>query len=103
MRSYRSIIVTACAAVALAALPAGYFAPLEAAGIAVSELRQKTHIHGLAVDRTDSSQLLIATHHGLFRATTVRFTPVEGREGIVVGPWSAVPVGRGGGRGAAGA
>ncbi len=34
----------------------------------VSELPSKTHIHGLAVDRQDPSHLLIATHHGLFRA-----------------------------------
>jgi photosystem II stability/assembly factor-like uncharacterized protein len=34
----------------------------------VSELSQHTHIHGLAVDRQDPSKLLIATHHGLFRA-----------------------------------
>lgn len=33
-----------------------------------SDLAATTHIHGLAVDRTDPSYLLIATHHGLFRA-----------------------------------
>jgi photosystem II stability/assembly factor-like uncharacterized protein len=36
--------------------------------LAVSELPRHTHIHGLAVDRQDPSRLLIATHHGLFRA-----------------------------------
>jgi photosystem II stability/assembly factor-like uncharacterized protein len=36
--------------------------------IAVSELPRHTHVHGLAVDRQDPSKLLIATHHGLFRA-----------------------------------
>jgi hypothetical protein len=34
----------------------------------VSGLAAKTHIHGLAVDRGDPSYLLIATHHGLYRA-----------------------------------
>jgi len=34
----------------------------------VSELAHHTHIHGLAVDRKDPAYLLIATHHGLFRA-----------------------------------
>lgn len=34
----------------------------------VSEIPQHTHIHGLAVDRSDPSHLLIATHHGMFRA-----------------------------------
>jgi len=45
------------------------------AGLAVaqdmraSNLKEHTHIHGLAVDRNDPSQLLVATHHGLFRVT----------------------------------
>jgi photosystem II stability/assembly factor-like uncharacterized protein len=36
--------------------------------IPVHALRAHTHVHGLAVDRTDPTYLLIATHHGLFRA-----------------------------------
>lgn len=40
-----------------------------AAPVSVSELRDQTHIHGLAVDRQNPDQLLIATHHGLFRAS----------------------------------
>jgi photosystem II stability/assembly factor-like uncharacterized protein len=39
-----------------------------AESVPVSQLKQQTHIHGLAVDRQDSENLLIATHHGLFRA-----------------------------------
>lgn len=45
------------------------------AGLAVaqdvraSDLKEHTHIHGLAVDRNDPSQLLVATHHGLYRVT----------------------------------
>ena len=35
-----------------------------------------THVHGLAVDRTDSDRLLVATHHGLF-AVTVSTGAVE--------------------------
>ena len=45
-----------------------FVAQSEAAGVSASELNKSTHIHGLAVDRNDSSRLLIATHHGLFRA-----------------------------------
>jgi hypothetical protein len=33
----------------------------------LSSLRGHTHFHGLAVDRTDPSYLLLATHHGLYR------------------------------------
>lgn len=36
--------------------------------VSVSELQERTHIHGLAVDRRSPDQLLIATHHGLFRS-----------------------------------
>ncbi|MBL8580442.1 MAG: exo-alpha-sialidase [Mesorhizobium sp.] len=36
--------------------------------VSVSQLKESTHIHGLAVDREESQKLLIATHHGLFRA-----------------------------------
>jgi hypothetical protein len=39
-----------------------------AQSMSVAEIPQHTHIHGLAVDRRDPSRLLIATHHGLFRA-----------------------------------
>ena len=34
----------------------------------VTALLQATHIHGLAIDRSDSTRLLIATHHGLYAA-----------------------------------
>lgn len=40
-----------------------------AADISVAELVSRTHIHGLAFDRTDPNRLFIATHHGLFAAT----------------------------------
>ncbi|MFC5507614.1 F510_1955 family glycosylhydrolase [Bosea massiliensis] len=36
--------------------------------LSVTSLRATTHIHGLAVDREDPSRVLIATHHGLFKA-----------------------------------
>lgn len=36
--------------------------------VPVSQLARESHIHGLAVDRSDPAFLLIATHHGLFRA-----------------------------------
>lgn len=34
----------------------------------VADLPSHTHIHGIAVDRTDPAFLFIATHHGLYRA-----------------------------------
>jgi len=65
--SFRLVVMAGWAmagvATLLASTPSG-----TAAEIPVSELHQKTHIHGLAVDRADPSRLLIATHHGLFRA-----------------------------------
>ena len=39
-----------------------------AAAEPVSGLKDHTHIHGLAVERSDPAYLLIATHHGLYRA-----------------------------------
>jgi photosystem II stability/assembly factor-like uncharacterized protein len=36
--------------------------------IPASQVGKHTHVHGLAVDRQDPAFLLIATHHGLFRA-----------------------------------
>lgn len=64
-----------CASLAIAAalsVPVAMFASASKAGevISVGELPRHTHIHGLAVDRQDPSRLLIATHHGLFRAGT---------------------------------
>ena len=54
---------------ALFLLTAGYVIPARAAEtIPVGQLAQHTHVHGLAVDPQDPSRLLIATHHGLFRA-----------------------------------
>ena len=37
--------------------------------VALSELPQRTHIHGIGVDRADPSRLYLATHHGLFVAS----------------------------------
>ncbi|QRM34705.1 F510_1955 family glycosylhydrolase [Microvirga sp. VF16] len=56
-------------AAALAALTVGFaIQPGATETLRVSELPRHTHIHGLAVDRQDPAKLLIATHHGLFRA-----------------------------------
>ena len=57
--------------VVLTVLATGLYEPapaLAASSVKVSDLAGRTHIHGLAVDRQDPNQLLIATHHGLFRA-----------------------------------
>ena len=61
----RAILFAAGAALAWAA---SQLSPAEAQTLPVSELAAHTHVHGLAVDRNDPDTLLIATHHGLFRA-----------------------------------
>ncbi len=68
MKTSGSFTATAIGAAVLAGFAALYAARLSAAEVPVSEIAQKTHIHGLAVGRTDPTSLLIATHHGLFRA-----------------------------------
>jgi hypothetical protein len=53
---------------AAAALAAALGAAAAAgAPLSVGELAARTHFHGLAVDRTDSGRLYLATHHGLYR------------------------------------
>jgi photosystem II stability/assembly factor-like uncharacterized protein len=71
----------------LAALP-----PLAMASevLPVHELKEHTHIHGLAVDRANAGHLLIATHHGIFRAdpkgTARRISPVQDFMGFTPHP-----------------
>ena len=68
-KTFSKKVLFAGTAAALAVLAAGFAMRSEATeAVPVSELTSKTHIHGLAVDRQDPSRLLIATHHGLFRA-----------------------------------
>jgi len=38
------------------------------AEVPLADLLRATHVHGLAIDRGDPMQLLIATHHGLYEA-----------------------------------
>ena len=54
------------AGLAIAAVATGPAAGTET--LSASQLKEHTHVHGLAVDRQDPEKLLIATHHGLFRA-----------------------------------
>jgi photosystem II stability/assembly factor-like uncharacterized protein len=71
MRTSASILRQASLAVgiALAMTTAGSILQSNAAEVlTLGELQRQTHIHGLAVDSKDPSKLLIATHHGLFRA-----------------------------------
>lgn len=74
---FRKRVFTATALVALAA----FATRSEAETLPVADLSRHTHIHGLAVDRHDPSRLLIATHHGLFRAgpdgIAQRISPVQ--------------------------
>ena len=67
MRQFLGMIaVSLMAGFAIAAASTGSAAGAEA--VSVSQLKEHTHIHGLAVDRQDPEKLLIATHHGLFRS-----------------------------------
>jgi photosystem II stability/assembly factor-like uncharacterized protein len=72
------IAATIVVALFVLASPVG---PAAAETTAVSELAGQTHIHGLAVDRSDPAFLLIATHHGLYRAgrdgSAVRLSEVQ--------------------------
>lgn len=49
-------------------LALGTTLPATAQGASVTDLAGKTHIHGLAFDRADASNVLVATHHGLMKA-----------------------------------
>lgn len=72
----------------IAATSTGSAAGAEA--VSVSQLKERTHIHGLAVDRENSQKLLIATHHGLFRAgsdgTAELISPVQDFMGFTPDP-----------------
>ena len=59
--------LAAAATIAVVAVVAGGLARSGEA-VPVAELPLHTHVHGLVVDPHDPSRLLIATHHGLFRA-----------------------------------
>jgi len=43
--------------------------PLAADRISLANLAKATHFHGIAVDPSDSSRLLLATHHGFYSVT----------------------------------
>lgn len=59
----RSTLFAFLATFGAAIAPAG-----QVAAQTVSDLAGKTHIHGLAFDRTDPARIYIATHHGLMRS-----------------------------------
>ena len=75
------------AALAFVAMPS-YAAASEV--LRVHELHAHTHIHGLAVDRTHEGHLLIATHHGVYRADpeglAERISPVKDFMGFAAHP-----------------
>lgn len=75
----RSKLVAAALHAALLALSPAAVAQAET--MPIEALKRHTHIHGLAVDREDPDKLLIATHHGVFRAgpdgEAVRISPVK--------------------------
>jgi photosystem II stability/assembly factor-like uncharacterized protein len=82
-------------ALALAAGGAGlWFAEAgQDRAVPLSELAQSTHYHGLAVDREDSSRLLLATHHGLYRVhpdgTASQISPTQDFMGFTQHPTDA--------------
>ena len=39
---------------------------ISAASATLAELTERTHFHGIAVDPSDPSRVLLATHHGLY-------------------------------------
>jgi photosystem II stability/assembly factor-like uncharacterized protein len=84
MRQLLGILVASL----IAATSTGSAAGAEA--VSVSQLKEHTHIHGLAVDRENSGKLLIATHHGLFRAgsdgTAELISPVQDFMGFTPDP-----------------
>lgn len=83
----RSILAAGMAAILAVAVPA---LAVASEVVPVHELKQNTHIHGLAVDRTDTDHLLIATHHGIFRAgpdgMAERISPVKDFMGFTPHP-----------------
>lgn len=56
-----------CLVAVLGMLPAA--AVQAAQSVPLSELRQNSHFHGIAVDPDDGSRLWLATHHGFFVVT----------------------------------
>nr|WP_163501351.1 exo-alpha-sialidase [Halomonas socia] len=62
MRDFRRafLLLTAVASLLLAGCSR------EPEGISLEQLRQQTHIHGLAFDRAESERIWLATHHGFY-------------------------------------
>ena len=58
--------------------------------VLLSDLKQQTHYHGLAVDRADPSRLLLATHHGFYivnkDGVATRVSPVQDFMGFTPHP-----------------
>ena len=56
----------------------------------LNDLKQQTHYHGLAVDRSDPTRLLLATHHGFYVVTkdgvAMRVSPVQDFMGFTPHP-----------------
>ncbi len=85
VRPKRAVAAAAAVVVALSA------APLAAAdAIAVADLPQVTHIHGIAIDPADPARLFLATHHGFFIVApdgmATRLSPVQDFMGFTPHP-----------------
>lgn len=60
----------AVAAVTAILLAAMWWQGRAAESVPLAELTRQTHLHGIAVDRSDPSVLILATHHGVWRLGT---------------------------------
>jgi photosystem II stability/assembly factor-like uncharacterized protein len=87
----RHVVVHLCLAAAISALPAPSTAAADA--VPLSELRQQTHFHGLAVDPNEPTRLYLATHHGFFvvgaDGLATRVSPVQDFMGFTPHPGDA--------------
>jgi photosystem II stability/assembly factor-like uncharacterized protein len=86
----RSILAIISGLTALLAVVTAPSLALASEVLPVHQLKQDTHIHGLAADRVNANHLLIATHHGVFRAgpdgMAERISPVKDFMGFTPHP-----------------
>ena len=86
----RSILAIISGLTALLAVVTASHLAVASEVLPVHELKQHTHIHGVAVDQTNARHLLIATHHGVFRAgpdgMAERISPVKDFMGFTPHP-----------------
>ena len=92
-RISRNAMLAAAAAAAAVVVVVGAITALSwpnTKPVSLSDLKLQTHYHGLAVDRTDPTRLLLATHHGFFvvdkGGMATRISPVQDFMGFTPHP-----------------